>query len=156
MSPEAISFFDEYVHDSRAWFKLIPGNPDSEADMHAKLEKWIAMRRKVAAFNEREQKRFVDNEKIQRVASGYSKEQGNQPGKPMLDGLTGNQRRATDEYMRTKKIPSMLTEGREPFVKNFVSAKAGYLRFRKIYAGGDSFMVSQVPPNASEDGVTTA
>jgi hypothetical protein len=150
LSPEAISFFDEYVHDSRAWFKLIPGNPDSEADMHAKLEKWIAMRRKVAAFNEREHKHFVDNEKIQRSAIGYSKAQGNRPRKLMLDGLTDNQRRATDEYMRTKKIPSMLTEGREPFV----NAKAGYLRFRKIYAGGDSLMVSQVPSNVS-DAVTT-
>ena len=74
----------------------------------------------------------------------------------MLDGLTDNQRRATDEYMRTKKIPSMLNEGREPFVKNFVSAKAGYLRFRKIYAGGDSLMVSQLPSNVSEDSVTIA
>ena len=35
----------------------------------------------------------------------------------------------------------MITEGREPFA----SAKAGYLRYRKVYAGGDGLLLSERP-----------
>ena len=41
-----------------------------------------------------------------------------------------------------KEIPPMITQGREPYAgKN----RAGYLRFRKIYGGKDSVLLSAVP-----------
>ena len=33
-TPAVARFFDEYVHDSRAWFKLVPGNPDKIGRAH--------------------------------------------------------------------------------------------------------------------------
>lgn len=39
-----IDFFDNFVHDSRAWFKLIPGNPDSEEKAHSQLKGWVSRR----------------------------------------------------------------------------------------------------------------
>jgi hypothetical protein len=146
LAPEVISFFDEYVHDSRAWFKLLPGNPDSEADMHAKLREWVVARRRAKAFNDAEDKRAAAAAGVQRATFGYSYGSGAYPRRYMPDGLTPEQRRAADEYERTNQIPAMLTEGREPYT----SAKAGYLRFRKVYAGGDSFIVSQGPSSMSE------
>lgn len=112
LPPGIAEFFDEYVHDSRAWFKLIPGNPDSEEDTKAQLAEWVQRRRNAAQLQRR-------NPRI-------------------TDGLTAEQRRAADEFSRTGEIPRMNTEGREPYF----SAKAGYLRFRKVYAGGDSILVS--------------
>jgi hypothetical protein len=40
-STAVLEFFDNYVHPSRAWFKLIPGNPDNEKDMLTLLESWV-------------------------------------------------------------------------------------------------------------------
>ena len=39
-----LDFFDNYVHDSRAWFKLSTASPDNEPDMHARLKLWSFMR----------------------------------------------------------------------------------------------------------------
>jgi hypothetical protein len=154
LSPEVINFFDEYVHDSRAWFKLVPGNPDSEADMHAKLREWVGTRRRVKAFNDAEQKRAGEAAAVYRTGSGYASGYGGYVPRYMPDGLTPEQRRAADEYERTNKIPAMLTEGREPYERKagllWLSAKAGYLRYRKVYAGGDNIVVSQAPSRVSE------
>jgi hypothetical protein len=38
----------------------------------------------------------------------------------------------------------MLTEGREPFDIGGIAGRAGYLRFRKVYGGRDSVLISQV------------
>jgi hypothetical protein len=160
LSPEAATFFDEYVHDSRAWFKLVPGNPDSEADMHAKLREWVAARRRVKAFNDAEDKRAAEAAAIHRTGSGYSYGSGAYVPRYMPDGLTPEQRRAADEYERTNQIPAMLTEGREPYERSagvlYLSAKAGYLRYRKVYAGGDNLLVSQKPSSVSEGGTLAA
>jgi len=60
------------------------------------------------------------------------------------DGLTPAQRAAAIEFEQSgrKVIPRMPTEGREPFS----GAKAGYLRYRKVYAGADRMLISAVPP----------
>lgn len=47
-----LELFDNYVHDSRAWFKLIPTSPDNEADMHARLKEWVRGRKAAKAHNE--------------------------------------------------------------------------------------------------------
>ncbi len=113
----AAAFFDEYVHDSRAWFKLVPGNPDSQDDMEAMLEDW--------------------HKRIQRAERASQMHHAGRE-MPNGDGLTDAQRQAAMEFHRTKQIPRMLTEGREPFLL----AKAGYLRYRKVYAGSDRMLIS--------------
>lgn len=59
------------------------------------------------------------------------------------EGLTDDQQRAVEEYERTGKIPRLLTEGREPWgsASDMIRC-AGYLRFRKIYGGSDSDLIS--------------
>ena len=59
------------------------------------------------------------------------------------DGLTADQRRATEEYERTGKIPRLVNEGREPWGSaSDLLRYAGYLRFRKIYGGFDFELLS--------------
>ncbi len=137
-----LHFFDEYVHDSRAWFKLIPGNPDNEEDMLKKLANWSKMRPRVQERNIREEKNFNENQKQMYAIFGRKRGANRPQFQPMQDGLTDDQRRATDEYARTGKIPRMLTAGREPFDMGGIAGRAGYLRFRKVYAGRDSVLIS--------------
>ena len=60
--------------------------------------------------------------------------------------------------METQLTPRMLTVGREPFDSSWdsygLSGRAGYLRFRKIYAGRDSLLISNATvPQAKEQAV---
>lgn len=143
-----LEFFDNYVHDSRAWFKLIPGNPDNEPEMQQKLRDWEARRKKVAEHNAREEKLHADNQQL--MARAYGKRSGMQlqPYTPLKDGLTDYERQAAQEYAQTGVTPRMPTVGREPFDSSWaswgLSGKAGYLRFRKVYAGSDSVLISEV------------
>jgi hypothetical protein len=151
--PQAVlTFFDEFVHDSRAWFKLIPGNPDSEDDMHALLGEWVAMRANVQRGNAVAEKMFLDQQKQSLQLRGKTVDANSPKYQPMKDGLTDDQRRATDEYIRTGRIPSMLTEGREPFQWLGISGRAGYLRYRKIYGGSDSVLLSDTSQDQVEIG----
>lgn len=122
---EVLAFFDNFVHDSRAWFKM-DGSPDSEAKMHAELSKWVQKRKTAQALNAQPMggAALAADFRVMRVS----------------DGLSEEQRRAADDYARTGKIPRMMTSGREPFSL----AKAGYLRFRKVYGGLDSVLLSAV------------
>jgi hypothetical protein len=147
-----LSFFDDYVHDSRAWFKLIPGNPDNEPELKEKFIQWEQNRKRIAEYNERESKLAADNQTLMTRMYGKKSRVGYQPFKPMKDGLTDDQRRIAEEYSKTKQTPRMLTVGREPFDSSWdsygLSGRAGYLRFRKIYAGRDSVLISKatIPP----------
>lgn len=115
-----IDFFDDYVHDSRAWFKLFPGNPDSEKTAHEQLANWTARRH-------------------MRQANMRSGMGDNRAGS---DLLSPEQRTAADEYAKSSNIPRMLTEGREPWKSRIAwLAGAGYLRFRKIYGGDDESLL---------------
>ena len=123
LAPAVVAFFDEYVHDSRAWFKLIPaalgGSPDNEADLREELRGWV---------------------KKQRMY-----EQARSTNPRMAPLLTPAQQEAASAFERSGKaetIPRMVNQGREPFT----GAKAGYLRYRKVYAGGDSLLLSHVAP----------
>jgi hypothetical protein len=141
--PAAVmSFFDNYVHDSRAWFKLIPGHPDNEKDTRKMLDSWVRMRKAAQTRNELSRTmRGRGNSLYQSTAQ---------------DGLSDDERRAADEYEKTGRIPRMRTGGREPFDsswKNYgLSGKAGYLRYRKIYGGWDSELLSAAPA-APPDGM---
>lgn len=123
LSPAVARFFDNYVHDSRAWFKLMPGNPDSEADMVKMVQGW-AIRAKYELHSHAHR--------------------GLSASRPRL---TDEQRRAASEFERTKQLPRMLTQGREPFFLG----NAGYLRYRKIYGGGDAFLLSHNTPLPAAD-----
>ena len=144
--PEVLDFFDNYVHDSRAWFKLIPGNPDNEADSITKLSTWNKRRKQIQDYNAREEKLAADRQKMVGLAYGKNSGVGMQPYRPVKDGLSDEERRAAEEFERTGKIPRMRTVGREPFD----SGKAGYLRYRKVYGGYDSVLISTTDKGADE------
>jgi len=132
--PEAVAkIFDEYVHDSRAWFKMIPGNPDSEEGAHVQLREWCEI---------------LAKEKEERLELQSIGARGDRPAPAAAKSrLTPEQRAAALSYMETKKIPAMITTGREPFdgpgMFLYQDAKAGYLRFRKVYSGGDNLLISR-------------
>lgn len=141
--PHAVSaFFDEYVHDSRAWFKLIPGNPDNEEDLHVLLKKQMSMLKEERDRDALAQKMFRENQKalFRLVGRKQDSNSPQYPGGP--SAFSQEQRKAIDEYASTGKIPRMLTEGREPFEIAGVAGRAGYLRFRKVYGGSDSVLIS--------------
>ncbi len=114
-----IEFFDNYVHDSRAWFKLVPGNPDSEEKAHTQLRNWVGLR------------------ELGQASLASPRLIGKADYRSVSDRLSPAQRAAADEYKKTGKIPRLITEGREPLLSG-----AGYLRFRKIYGGHDTHLLS--------------
>ncbi|GAB2844722.1 DUF2235 domain-containing protein [Pseudoduganella ginsengisoli] len=124
--PEAgLRFFDEYVHDSRAWFKLSLSDPDSEEGTLEMLEKWA-----------------VKQERFEKTPQD--------PDAPTSSPLNDEQIAAAAAYRKTKAIPRMRTEGRESW------KIAGYLRYRKVYAGADRHLISNRGPAANEDNVQVA
>ena len=128
-----MSFFDGYVHDSRAWFKPLGDNPEDEAAAHAQLASWVKLRQAALAAPS-------PTLPIGPFVWRYQ---------PVRDMLNDEQRRAADEYAKTGRIPRMKNSGREPFA----AARAGYLRFRKIYGGWDSELISSLhtSPHQSND-----
>jgi len=145
--PEAVvHMFDEYVHDSHAWFKL--SGPDNEADLRKDvLDVWVGKlkqaRKKNAEINAR-----ADKE------DAFYKSRGI-PDKAVRtkvsDGLSEEERQLATEYERTGQIPRMPTGGRE----SLISAKAGYLRFRKVYAGADTFLIANSLGNREPENAVT-
>ncbi|WP_177307218.1 T6SS phospholipase effector Tle1-like catalytic domain-containing protein [Pseudoduganella namucuonensis] len=145
-----LNFFDDYVHDSRAWFKLHGDFPDNEPELQENLKKWEAQRKRVADYNAREQKAADDRKAMAGKRHGGRGYGGVEPFRPLPDGLTDNQRQAAIEYAKTNQTPRMLTEGREPWSLS----RGGYLRFRKVYAGRDSVLISKTPrPEPAETAV---
>lgn len=144
---ETLHFFDNYVHDSRAWFKLIPGNPDNEGDLIKKLKEMEHKRKSTREFNEIEAKMVAEQQKNTRKYYGKNSGLELQPFTPLDDKLGDEGRRAAEEFGRTGQIPRMRTEGREPFDSSWasygLSGRAGYLRYRKVYSGYDSVLISR-------------
>jgi hypothetical protein len=139
-SADVMRFFDDYVHDSRASFKL-NSDPTDEKGMHALLGEWVK-KRKAAQERAQQQAKVVHpvlaGKADYRTADSKRISTG--------DGLTVDQRRAADEYAKTGTIPRMRTTGRES------SGSAGYLRFRKIYGGWDSELLSSVQKPVNDGG----
>jgi hypothetical protein len=80
------AFFDDYVHDSHAWFKITGTESD---DVAAELSEWA------------EQMDAYDNEAKQVFPYGWQS-----------DPLTSDQRRWASACKLTGKVPAMPTEGR--------------------------------------------
>jgi hypothetical protein len=125
-----LDFFDDYVHDSHAWFKLSSEFPDNEKDLHAQLVKWEKKRK--WAIIQSETGSSMSGEGIQTFETAEE-----------LDGLTPDQRQAAQEFAKTGKTPRMITRGRESDSMFGFAVYGGYLRFRKIYGGGDKFLISE-------------
>ena len=116
--PQVGEFFDNYVHDSRAWFKL--GGTEAD-DVVAELQQWVVI---LDLYEEDERAGFPNGVR----------------GAP----LSQEQRTWATQYKATGRVPEMVTHGREPMMM----AQAGYLRYRKIYAGGDRILISGVQPGS--------
>lgn len=109
--PEGMAeLFDQYIHDSHAWFKL---NGTEADDVEAELREWV-----------RKKNGGGGNPQLNRVEN---------------DPLTPNQWLWASKYEATGEIPKMPTSGRESL------NGAGYLRYRRIYAGADFMLISRVP-----------
>lgn len=117
LNPEVIRFFDEYVHDSRASFKL--DGADNETDLRRDLNEWL------------KRKKFAERH-------GAA---GGMMSMPVRDDLDPIRRQAAAEFGKTGKIPRMVNSGREPMG---YPVYAGYLRFRKIYGGFDEVLLSSI------------
>lgn len=152
LTPAMMRFFDEYVHDSRAWFKLIPGNADNEPQLIENLKAWEAERKEMEQINARRSKEVAQQ---RHWLPPKARVMPPTPYKPLEDGLSDHKRNAAIEYARTGKIPRMITEGREPFDASsktyYMWAWAGYLRFRKIYSGWDSVLISRNEVSATPE-----
>ena len=129
LSAAALNFFDNYVHDSHAWFKLSDDYPDNEPELQKKLIQW-------------EQKRLNALAQREGMRASNGRGHGESQSEPQSDGLTPDQRRAAQEYAQTKQTPIMLTSGRESKKFLLLTLRGGYLRFRKVYAGADGILIS--------------
>lgn len=118
-SAEIAHLMENYVHDSRAWFKLLG---TEAADVEAELKKWV--------------RAYDQYQALQRdtvtlaLAGGY-----------VSNPLDDKQIKWVESYKKTGKIPSMKTEGREPF-----ELGAGYLRFRRVYSGAAQWRLTKAAP----------
>jgi hypothetical protein len=125
---EVLGFFDNYVHDSHAWFKLGSDFPDNEPELQQHLVKWEARRKRA----------------ITEAARQASSTDGTRQSSPEeLDGLTDDQRQAAQEFALTKQTPRLITSGRESDELFVFAIRGGYLRFRKIYGGADEYLLSK-------------
>lgn len=119
---EVIQFFDEYVHDSRASFKL--SGADNEKELRRDLSEWL------------KRKSFAEN---------YNAAQTEMDAQ-MADGLDSNKRKAAEDFGKTGRIPRMVNTGREPLG---YPVYAGYLRFRKVYGGFDEVLLGSTTDDVS-------
>jgi hypothetical protein len=141
--PDAVvaHFFDEYVHDSRAAFKL--SGADNENDTVKDLREWC---------RELGLRKGLHKNPWAAVRGPYV------PGPPDY-GMDTNRRMAAEAFDQAKRaapmekdltrlIPRYINEGREPASL----ADAGYFRFRKIYGGSDVVLLSHwEPDNKAEE-----
>jgi hypothetical protein len=149
-----LTFFDEYVHDSRAWFKLIPGNPDNEDAAHAALKERVGQLKTERERDASLEKEFLASRRMSYSLTGRQPPTNSPKYQTPNSRFTDEEQRIIDEYARTNKMPRMLTEGREPFDLGPIAGRAGYLRFRKIYSGSDSVLISET--GRVEEGLSRA
>jgi hypothetical protein len=126
----ALDFFDNYVHDSHAWFKLKDEFPDNETDFKKRLVEWEQRRRAAIVRSRQLQSHAVRGNQISETPE-------------QIDRLTPEERIAAQEYAETGEIPRMMTSGREAETFLTLTLRGGYLRYRKVYAGADNFLISR-------------
>ncbi len=124
-----LSFFDNFVHDSHAWFKLDEEFPDSEEKLKKAMVIW-------------EQKRLAAVVQLNSQQASNGRGGGQPESIESITGLSEEQLRVASEYAKTGEIPQMLTNGRETKTFLTFTVRGGYLRYRKVYAGADDFLIS--------------
>lgn len=110
--PPIARFLENYIHDSRAWFKLTGWEAN---EVEAGLKEWSRRYDKLLHLGINPHNRF-------------------EPSNP----LSPEEIDWIEQYRKTGKIPPMKTQGREPF-----ELGAGYLRYRRIYGGGDRLLLTR-------------
>ncbi|MGJ9418275.1 T6SS phospholipase effector Tle1-like catalytic domain-containing protein [Massilia sp. CMS3.1] len=126
---EVTHFFDEYVHDSRSAFKLYGQGSEAEA---------------VAALREWSKELRVAKVEYKNASSILAWTKSGPPNY----GMNPNERIAAEEYDKIRAVPVYINEGREPYA----GGEAGYFRFRKIYGGSDSVLLSNWMPADGDRG----
>jgi hypothetical protein len=124
-----VNLFDEFVHDSRAWFKPF-GTDDTEWAMRRREEAEARRRRlkkRLAEFEQRDAK-----EKELEISHPKELKRG---GIFSEVALSAEERVLLNKYREDIKKPVLGTlqkEGREPF-----DLGGGYMRLRRVYYGFD-------------------
>ncbi len=121
--PPAVSkLFDDWVHDSRAWFK-----PFGDDDHIWEREQLRRMRQL-----ERQQQQWEWLQASSKVTPGVN-------NNSMIRPLSESEQRELDTWKKTQQLPPQ-PSGREPFTTG-----GGYLRFRRVYYGSDANIVAMAP-----------
>lgn len=124
--PAAVShFFQNYVHDSHAWFKpFADDDAEYERTMKDKYKHW-------AALDEKEKHPPSLHSVLDRPSFPAPQVATEANAVRATDQrLTPDERRELQQFQKTGQIPPQ-TSGREPYLLGL-----GYLRFRTIYTGG--------------------
>jgi hypothetical protein len=149
LDPAIVRFFDDYVHDSRAWFKPT-GETNERTWIAAETERMKKLEAQDQAYQSWSRKR-------QQVVQALSEQVKKHPGVPVPPPyiepppyeLTKRERADLDNYRKTGAVPTE-TSGRE------FNSIWGYLRWRTLYRNGkaltnkerlDAFILAQ-PPKA--------
>lgn len=115
--------FDDWVHDSRAWFK--PFGDDDHI--------WERQQRQRMARLERQRQMRERLDQANKVSPGIQ-------NAALVPPLTDAEKRELETWQKTGQLPTQPT-GREPFTMG-----GGYLRYRRVYYGSDANIVAMSAP----------
>jgi len=154
---QVLSLFDDYSHDSRAWFKPFGDDDDVwEADQRKRMQQLDARQRQSVKQMEARQKFLEDDKKRRAERQRNGQIGGQQPQNPnaipgysstggaSVTPLSPWEKQDLDRYQKTGEVPPQTT-GREPFALG-----GGYLRYRRIYYGTDAKIIVSMNPNQEE------
>lgn len=115
--------FDDWVHDSRAWFK--PFGDDDHV--------WERKQKQRMQQLERRQQLRKKLDDASKVTPGIN-------NNSMVPPLTEIELRELEAWKKSEQLPTQ-PSGREPF-----AIGGGYLRYRRVYYGSDANIVAMAPP----------
>lgn len=120
-----VEWFDNYVHDSRAWFK--PFGKDDHI--------WEAEQRERMAKLQAKERAYREYEALPQAQKSLFRDPLGMPIESPFMPLTKAEQIELDAYRREAQLPTQ-SKGREPRHMG-----AGYLRFRRVYYGSDAAFV---------------
>ena len=123
LPPAVSSLFDEWIHDSRAWFK--PFGDDDHI--------WERKQKQRMERLERQQQSREKLAQADKVTPGIKNNNFVRP-------LSETEKRELEAWKRDGQLPTQ-PSGREPFAMG-----GGYLRYRRVYYGSDANIVAMSAP----------
>lgn len=120
-----VDWFDNYVHDSRAWFK--PFGKDDDI--------WEAEQQKRMAKLQAKERAYREFEALPAQQKALFRDPLGMPFESPFMPLTQTEQAELDAYRRQAQLPTQ-SKGREPRHMG-----AGYMRFRRVYYGSDAAFV---------------